>query len=146
MCAPSFEKLQCTDFWKTPRATQLVHLGRDQCTVCLNASGRSFSIILCITAVDFSIQTDVCQVRMVGPQIYISTATEPKLVSAPNKMWPKSIILSREKYWPRTDGKQIWIILYDIRRQVLSKCSVIANLENAQNCRDSYSIDRNQLD
>ena len=28
----------------------------------------------------------------------------------------------------------------------LSKCSVIANLENAQNCRDSHSIDRNQLD
>ena len=88
MCAPSFEKLQCTDFWKTPRAIQLVHPRRDQCTVCLNASGRSFCIILCITAVDFSIQTDVCQVRMVARLIYISPTTaaagrKPKLMSVP---------------------------------------------------------------
>ena len=78
MCATFFEKLQCTDFWKTPRAIQLVHPRRDQCTVCLNASGRSFCIILCITAVDFSIQTDVCQVRMVARLIYISPTTKTK--------------------------------------------------------------------
>ena len=65
-----------------------------------------------------------------------SCQTPPKTKMQP--ILPREILV--ESCW-----KQIWLLC--VRRwQVPSKCSVIANLENAQNCRDSHSIDRNQLD
>ena len=91
------------------RYTQHVwlQLTRDQCSVCVSPPSpnpRSFSIILSITAVEFSIQTDVCQVRMVGPQIYISTA--PTKTHVRHLQKPKCNQSCREKYWSRAAGNK----------------------------------------
>ena len=68
---------------------------------------RSFSIILCITAVEFSIQTDVCQVRMVSRQIYISTAPTKTHVGPPKKL---NITFLLGEILVGSRWKQIWLL------------------------------------